>query len=456
MARKSIQRRTASRCNDFLRLPSWLSGETRHARPAQRCFGFLERSQRLARRFKATILLGTSLVVVVTLASSSSGRYLAGWLATRARWTVLQGIGIPPGRDEIDADWRRRRLHDIEQTRGKLRSTSAEYNPAMRRLLDYAGLDPDHALLRWGNFDRTLYLPSTVFVPDDTGRSYRFRPSMRSIWVRNLKLKGGILAYFPVPLGPRLDEIVEGTGAQLVPTSVQTTNSWGLRGPEPDTDATLRGIVLGDSYMQGLFVGDDQTPSECLKRHLSRNLKARVEVLNTGHLGYSPEQEYYTLREYADRFRPRFVVLSLFANDFGDLFEVLEGKGDWEEGKYWLGQITQFCRTRGLICLAVPAPWVNQLEGQRKAGFYPGMVSNILESTGQSYLDPFEDFATELLRLSTERQREGKPTSPNPLFNGSLGDGHFSPLGCDVWARAVAKRLGLLLGDERIEREISH
>ena len=74
---------------------------------------------------------------------------------------------------------------------------------AMRRLLDYAGLDPDHALLRWGNFDRTLYLPSTVFVADDTGRSYRFRPGMRSIWVRNLKLKGGILAYFPVPLGPR-------------------------------------------------------------------------------------------------------------------------------------------------------------------------------------------------------------------------------------------------------------
>src|SRR5271157_4217966 len=119
MALKFIHRRTASRFNDFLRLPSWLSGETRQARPAQRCFGFLERSQRLARRFKAAILLGTALVVVVTLASSSSGRYLAGWLTTRTRWTVLQGIGIPPGRDEIDADWRRKRLHDIEQTRGR-------------------------------------------------------------------------------------------------------------------------------------------------------------------------------------------------------------------------------------------------------------------------------------------------------------------------------------------------
>ncbi|HMF36457.1 MAG TPA: hypothetical protein VKF17_07440, partial [Isosphaeraceae bacterium] len=145
MALKFIHRRTASRRNDFLRLPGWLAGEIRHARTAQRCFGFLERSQRLARRFKASILLGTFLVVVVTLASSSSGRNLVGWLATRSRWAVLQGFGIPPGRDEIDADWRRRRLHDIEQTRGKLRSTYAEYDPAMRRLLDYAGLDPDHA-----------------------------------------------------------------------------------------------------------------------------------------------------------------------------------------------------------------------------------------------------------------------------------------------------------------------
>jgi hypothetical protein len=208
--------------------------------------------------------------------------------------------------------------------------------------------------------------------------------------------------------------------------------------------------------MQGLFVGDDQTPCECLKRELAKSLKTRVEILNTGHLGYSPEQEYITLREYAERFRPQFVVLSLFANDFGDLFEVLDGKGDWEEGKYWLGQITQFCRTKGLLCLTVPAPWVNQLEGQRKAGLYPGRISNILESGGRFYLDPFEDFANEFLRLTIQLRKESKPTSPNPLFNGSLGDGHFSPQGCEVWASSVAKRLVLLLGVEWVGKGNEH
>jgi hypothetical protein len=408
-------------------------------------FGFIDRSQKLARRFKLTISLVTFGLVFLLLAGTSNGRYLSYWVSTRARWIALQAVGIPPDRAEIDNDWKQRRLHDIEQTRDKLRGIYAEYGPEMRRLLDFAGLDPDHAVLRWGNFDRTLYLPSTVFEPDETGRSYRFRPNTKSIWLRNLRLKGGILAYFPLPVDPRLPDLLKGTGAILVDESVQTTNSWGLRGPEPDLHAPLRGIILGDSYMQGLFVGDDQTPCECLKRFLSAQLGMRTEILNTGHLGYSTEQEYQALREYADRFHPQFVVLSLFANDFGDLFEVLDGKGDWKEGEYWLGQITQFCRTHGLQCLVVPAPWVNQLENSRNAGYYPGEVSNILESSGMDYLDPIEDFANELLRIRIEQKQSRRTTSANPLFNGHLGDGHFSPLGCEVWARSVGTRLRLLL-----------
>ena len=58
--------------------------------------------------------------------------------------------------------------------------------PARRAsaLMRYAGLDPEHGLLRWGNYDRTLLLPSTVFEADDTGRSYRLRPCVDAIWLR--------------------------------------------------------------------------------------------------------------------------------------------------------------------------------------------------------------------------------------------------------------------------------
>ena len=197
--------------------------------------------------------------------------------------------------------------------------------------------------------------------------------------------------------------------------------------------------------MQGLFIGDDQTPTECLKRHLESHLKTRVSLLNTGHLGYSPEQEFYTLKEYASRFTPQFVVHSLFSNDFGDIYEVISGKGDWDEGKYWLGEIRQYCRSRGILLLTVPAPYEDQVNNRRFAGFYPGAISNIMETTGMYYLDPIEDFVNEHLALTLEGERAGHRPMHSPLYNGGIGDGHFSAIGSQVWAAAVGRRLLLLM-----------
>jgi hypothetical protein len=274
-----------------------------------------------------------------------------------------------------------------------------------------------------------------------------------------------VKAYFQIPDTPEAPAIVERTGATIVEGSSQLTNSWGLRGPEPATGARFRGIVLGDSYMQGLFVDDDQTPVECLKRDLKKRLGTpSVEVLNTGHLGYSPEQYYHSLVEYEKRLPLEekrfpsllggFVVVSLFANDFaGEVNDVLEGRGgDWEEGRYWLGQIRDFCSARGLICLFVPAPWVNQLSGPQMAGYYPGRVSNILETTGFAYLDPIDEFANTLLAIEVDQLRRGEAPSGDPLFMGKIGDGHFSPQGCEVWAEAVGRRISLLISKRLAER----
>jgi hypothetical protein len=82
--------------------------------------------------------------------------------------------------------------------------------------------------------------------------------------------------FFLVPDGPGLAAALEGTSGIPVETSRQTTNSWGLRGPEPDPHAPLRGIVLGDSFMQGMFIGDRETPPECLRSYLEDQLETRV------------------------------------------------------------------------------------------------------------------------------------------------------------------------------------
>jgi len=412
----------------------------------QGTFSFVERSRRRERWFKLAIVATTLVVVAALIAAAPRGRYLVVSLADRSRRLAWQAVGVPPDRSEIDAEWARYRQQGIVDSLREFPKVFAEIDPPLQRLMKYAGNDPETGILRWGNFSQTLLLPSTVFLPDDTGRSYRLRPSTRSVWLRNLTIQRIPLTFFLVPDGPDLGEAMRGTAAVRVEGSVQTTNSWGLRGPEPDPSAPLRGIVLGDSFMQGLFIGDDQTPPESLRRYLQKQLKTRVSVLNTGHLGYSPEQEYYTLLEYAERFHPRFVVLSLFANDFGGVFEVAAGKGgDWPEGKYWLGQITQYCRGRGIVALTIPAPLESQINARRFAGNYPGKVSNILESAGIEFLDPIESFVNEHLARVLEGTRAGNRPTTSPLFNGVIADGHFSAIGSELWAAEVGQRLALLL-----------
>ncbi len=340
----------------------------------------------------------------------------------------------------------------MQSAHGTLEHAFAEYAPASQRLLRFAGLDPDHALACWGIHDRTIFLPATVFEIDDTGRSYRFRLNVRSIWVGNFPAKGPVKAYFQVPDLPELRDVAQGTGVQIVEGSTQTTNSWGLRGPEPELTATWRGIVLGDSYMQGLFLGDLETPTECLKRNLKARLQASVEILNTGHLGYSPEQYYHTLVEYSRRFRPQFVVISLGADDFGgDVQAVLQGKGDWEEGCYWLAEILRYCTRMGMKFLFVPVPWYSQLEDARSTGFYPGLVSNYLRAISQNYFDPIADFVNAQLFLSIEAKDQ--PPGSSSLFDPRFGGGHFTARGAELWAAAVGRRLGLVLELLQAERE---
>ena len=324
------------------------------------------------------------------------------------------------------------------------------WDPAIQKLMRYAGMDPENGLLRWGNHYQTLLLPSTVFAADDTGRSYRLRPHIESVWLRNITPDPHMFMFFLVPDGPGLKEAMRGTTAIRVEESRQTTNSWGLRGPEPDLKAPLRGLVLGDSFMQGLFVGDDNTPPECLRRDLEIRLNTRTSILNTGHLGYSPEQYYYSLEAFAERFQPHFVVVSFFANDFGYLYDALSGQGDWEEARYWLDAIARHCRARNWPCLFVAVPERGLVQGFRNAGNYPGKLTNILDVSGPTVFNPIEAFVDKNLDVLLAGARRGQRPNNSLLFNDQYYDGHFSARGSEVWASAVGERVGLVLKRDHV------
>ncbi len=404
----------------------------------QRELPFLARSRRLDRAFKRIIFGLTLLVLLGALVGTRAGRSLSYRVAFESRKLVSKILGFADDRAAFEAQRDRDRSLGIVQTREAL-ETTANQNPTLREFLKVARIDRDSAVVRWGNFDWTLALSSAVFEPDDSGRSYKLLPRTRSIWLINLTIYK-VSAMFEIPDTPEARRLGEAVGGRVVPESLQTTNSWGCRGPEPDVKAPVRGIVLGDSNMQGLLVGDDQTPPFRLEATLRDDLGANVSILNTGVLGYSPEQYYYSLMAFYDKFQPQFVVISICDNDFGDR----DRPENWAEGEYWLDAITQFCRTRGVDFVVVPVPQEDSMTGRRNDTVFPAMISKIFDGAGHMYLNPIEEFTNEHLNLKARAFRDGQPFPNSPLFNRKYGDNHLSPLGCDLWAKIVARRLRLI------------
>lgn len=97
-----------------------------------------------------------------------------------------------------------------------------------------------------------------------------------------------------------------------------TINSRGLRDREYSYEkppGVRRILVLGDSFVWGYGVGDDEIFTEVLERRLERSpphAGVRYEVLNTGVSGWGTDQEYLFLRREGFRYRPDVVVLAFF------------------------------------------------------------------------------------------------------------------------------------------------
>lgn len=416
----------------------------------QRVFPYVERSERLHRWFKRAIATLTVLGAVGLLAGTGVGRYACRRVALAAKAKATRLIGLPVDRTLVDEQWRIERGQNVARVKSAYHEIYGRIKPQMRRVVEFAGLGPDEAVIRWGGYNQTMVLPSKAFETDDSGRSYRMRPCTRSVWLKAIDLPDSrVRGFFLMPDSPELPGLIQGTGAYIVPGSSQTTNTWGCRGPEPDVSAPLRGLILGDSNMQGLLVGDDDTPPECLRRELESRVKARVSLLNTGHLGYAPEQIYYTLLEYGPRFRPNFVVFSFCSNDYGNAFDRVPNGADIEEGGYWTTQILDYCVRSNLLCVVTPIPNEGQMVSLRFEGRYPGRICDILGVNSLRYCNPIEDFADEHLRILLERQRQGTRPSESPLFNGRHRDGHMSAIGAAVWGKALGRRLGTLLEDAR-------
>lgn len=418
----------------------------RSGRPRQALLPFVERTRRRGQMFRGWIVAITAVLAIALVAAFPAGRFHVQDWAERAQEEFERRVVGEVSRERIEARWKVRRARGLDLTYQSLASFYRETTDEIRGLFDAAKMDPAHALVRYGRADQGFVISPEVFEKDDRGRSYRLRPGTRSVWLRQITLRNGPFGLFEVLDTPEHRAAAGRAGAIVDERSIQHTNSWGLRGPEPDLSAPVRGIALGDSFMQGMFNGDDDTPPICLERYLRSAWKMPVTVVNTGHIGYSPEQYYYTLLEYGDRVKPRFVVVSVCPNDFGDGAAVLRGQGDWfDEARHWLAEIRRWCASRNVTCLLVPVPTHLQVEGVRVDAQYPGRVCSDYHSVSSRYCDPLNDFTDEFLRLRRIAEREGRPSLRCELYNYQIEDDHFSPKGAALWAQVVGRRLTLLV-----------
>lgn len=103
-------------------------------------------------------------------------------------------------------------------------------------------------------------------------------------------------------------------------SSAVKVNKWGFRGPDWSKDkpqGVIRIALLGDSYIFGQGVGDQETAASQLENMLNGEAPSgkRYEVLNFGMSGYDQGHEIESLKHYALSFKPDMVFLCFFIND---------------------------------------------------------------------------------------------------------------------------------------------
>jgi hypothetical protein len=174
------------------------------------------------------------------VAGTAVGRYTVTSLSQRARLGWQRWLGLEPAPEELAAMRVLKRAHSESGTNQSLESFYRGTSHAMRRLFDVAGMAPGEGLVTSGRTSNAFLLSSHVFERDAKGRQYRLKPGIRSVWLRQITLQRGPFGLFLVPDSGDVRAAAAAAGGIVDEKSRQSTNSWGLRGPEPDPKADVR------------------------------------------------------------------------------------------------------------------------------------------------------------------------------------------------------------------------
>ncbi|MEO0652617.1 MAG: hypothetical protein AAFZ65_18235 [Planctomycetota bacterium] len=145
-------------------------------------------------------------------------------------------------------------------------------------------------------------------------------------WVQALRVRPEADLVFD--LRPELEAVVEVSGSM---TPLRTDRE-GFRGPGYALEkpaGTVRLAALGDSFMMGSGLPEEDTISARLQRRLEeRYPERRTEVINAGVAGYNLGQSVATLRRKVLAYDPDLVLVGLLENDRTRVIYVTRGTYD--------------------------------------------------------------------------------------------------------------------------------
>lgn len=99
-------------------------------------------------------------------------------------------------------------------------------------------------------------------------------------------------------------------------------NSYGMRDREHTVEkpeGVFRILVLGDSFMEALQVGFEESLPHLLETRLAQQWPRRVEVLNASVSGWGTDDELKYLTEYGVHFKPDLILVAMtLHNDVSD------------------------------------------------------------------------------------------------------------------------------------------
>jgi hypothetical protein len=303
------------------------------------------------------------------------------------------------------------------------------FNPGLRRLartLEAQEPRADLFATLW-DIDTGVLLSRHMFrsVIMDGAPKYMYKPFLKKLGFRTRA--GGLRWNMETEDTPAIRAALADLDTPFVATASYDELGFRNGDPHPASGCAVRALFLGDSFTDGLWVGDADTFVNLYGRLVRERSGVMLCPVNAGVNGYGPFEEAYVLEHYFEQAgRPAFVFVMFFANDVDVDYDgvingtIRDGDRRWHDSLGQIARMKRFVSGHGGTLVLAAIPPAEQVLARRSQEHYQDILRVFAEREGIQFVNLID-------RLSS-------PGAANFFWN---WDPHFTPLGHRVVAETL-------------------